>query len=65
MPIMSIVKKILRKRIEQKSKYPELVNVNRLRETFDALVENGGERGTDSKWMEKEPTAGKSGASTS
>ncbi len=65
MPIMSRVRKFLRNRIEQKTKRPELIDVDGLRKTFDNLVKNGGERGTDSEWLEKEPTAGKSGASTS
>lgn len=62
---MSIVKKLLRKRIQQRIKCPELIDVDGLRKTFDSLVKNGGERGTDSEWTEKEPTAGKSGAGTS
>ena len=65
MPIMSRVKKFLRNRIEQKTKSPKLIDVDGLRKTFVSLVENGGERGTDSEWVEGAETAGRNGASTS
>ena len=62
---MSVMRRFIAKRIEQRNKCPELPDIESLRTEYKYLVENGGERGTDSQWTENEETVGRSGASTS